>query len=260
MADQENPEQALPEGDESQPEAKPKKDRGPLKLLLSVILLVATGGALAVMAIPAKPVVHIVQGPFFTQLLDEIVVSTPDSNGTRYLKFRVGAEYAAYDEAYQEARLADPFYTPYLKSKAELIASSHTLIESAIGAEREAFAATLRMGLEPFVFPVHIGETKNPLDADELSGLRPGVSHHMATFRGRLHEWTLFVDGPARTIRLGDGSEVTFEGNEDDLEVRSQVDDILYVDVTRLDPEFMGEVKVGVHGKLRNVLLEAIGQ
>jgi hypothetical protein len=260
MADQENLKEALPGAAEPQAEEKPKKDRGPVKLLLGVTLLVATGGALSVMAIPAKPVKHTLEGPFFTQLLDEIVVSTPDGNASRYLKFRVGAEYAAYEEVYQEARLVDPFYTPYLKSKAELIASSHSLIQSAIGAEREAFSATLRRELEPIVFPVHIGETTHPLDADELSGLRPGVSHHMATFRGRFHEWTLYVDSPGRTVRLGDGLEVIFEGNEDDLEVRSQVDDTVYVDVTHIDPGFMGEVKIGVHGKLRKLLLEAIGQ
>lgn len=260
MANEENSDQALAEGEEQQGEAKPHKNRAPFKLLLGVVLLVSTGGALALMAIPAKRVEHKFGGPFFAQLLEEIVVSTPDGNGTRYLKFRADAEYAAYEGTYLEARVADPFYTSYLKSKAELIASSRSLIQSAIGAEREAFAVTLRSELEPIVFPVHIGETLKPLDADKLSGLRPGVSHHTATFRGRFHDWTLHVDSHARILRLGEGTEVTFQGDEDDIQVRSQIGDTIYVDVTHIDPGFVGEVKIGVHGKLRNVLLEAIGQ
>ena len=261
MADEEKPEDAPAEGEDSQGEGKPKKNRGPLKLLIGVILLVATGGVLATMAVPKKEKEYKLTGPYFARLLDkDIVVSTPDGNATRYLKFRVDCEYAAYEEPYFATRAADPFFLPYLNAEAQTIASSRTLSESALGAEREEFAAALRDGLEPIVFPVHVGETLNPLDADAPSGLRPGVSHHQATFRGRFHEWTLTVDGPARTVQLGEGTVVTFEGDEDDLEVRSQLGDTIYIDVTHLVPEFQGELKVGVHGKLRNVLLEAIGQ
>ena len=46
------------EGEESSEEGgedKPKKDRGPLKLLGGVIGLIAAGGVLAFMALPSKP-------------------------------------------------------------------------------------------------------------------------------------------------------------------------------------------------------------
>ncbi len=260
MAAETKPEETAAEGAKGEDESKPKKNRGPLKLLLSVVLLVAAGGGLALMAIPGKEKIHKLDGPYFAPLLDEVIVTTPDGNGTRYLKFRADCEYAAYDPSYLEVRTADPFYEPYLKSKAELIASSRHLSESAIGAEREEFAAALRIGLEPIVFPVHIGDTVNPLDQDKKSGLRPGVSHPEATFRGRFYEWKLHVDGPARTLRLGEGTEATFSGDEDDLEIRSQTGETLYVDVTHFDPSFTGELNVGVRGKLRHIVLEAIGQ
>ena len=53
---------------------------------------------------------------------------------------------------------------------------------------------------------------------------------------------------------------ILFQGDEDDLEVRSAVGDTVYIDVTHAMPEFKGEVQIGVHGKLRNVILEAIAQ
>ncbi|MDA1264771.1 MAG: flagellar basal body-associated FliL family protein [Planctomycetota bacterium] len=260
MADKEKPdEEAVAEGEENA-EEQPKKNRGPLKLLLGIGLLVATGGTLAMMAIPAKEKEHKFGGPFFANLGEEIVVSTPDGNGTRYVKFRSDCEYAAYEQSYFAARVADPFYLPYLKSKAQLVASSRSIEDTAIGPGREEFAAALRTKLEPIIFPVHIGKTANALDIDAKSGIRPGVSHHMATFRGRFYDHTLHVDVPAGILRLGDGPEITFRGDEDDLEVRSAIGDTVYVDVTHAQPGFQGELQIGVHGKLRNVILEAIAQ
>ena len=68
------------------------------------------------------------------------------------------------------------------------------------------------------------------------------------------------VDGPARSCPRGAGHPVTFAGNESELGVRCQLGDTIYLDVAHLDPEFSGDLKVGVHGKLRHILLEAIGQ
>ena len=122
------------------------------------------------------------------------------------------------------------------------------------------FSALLRKELEPIVFPVHIGDTDYFYDEDENSGLKPGFSAMSATFREYFHRGLMHVDGPARVLRLGDGPEVTFKGDEDDLEVRSHTGDTVYVDVTHYDPEFIGDVKVGVHGKLRRITVTAIGQ
>ena len=78
---------------QNQEGAAPSSARGPLKLLLCVVLMVVTGGSLAVMAIPSKKAEYKVEGPFFSFLLfgddgkkEDIVVSTPDGGGTRYLK------------------------------------------------------------------------------------------------------------------------------------------------------------------------------
>lgn len=258
MADDEKQETEAAKAQEQAEE--PRKNRGPLKLLLGVVLLVATGGALAVMAVPAKEKEHKFEGPFFGKLLEEVVVSTSDNSATRYLKFTVDAEYAAYQQAYFTARSDDPFYASYLEAEAQQVASARTIDQTAIGPEREQFAAALRVALEPIVFPVHIGKTVNPLDPDQASGLRPGVSHHAATFRGRFHRHVLRVDASAGVLQLDDGPEISFHGDEDDLEVRSALGQTVYLDVTHLEPEFQGELKVGVHGKLRTIILKVIAQ
>jgi len=236
------------------------KSRGPLKLLIGVLLSIATGGALAVMAVPSKQKAYRFEGPYFAHLLDNVIVSTSDSNVTRYLKFKVDAEYVAYGEDYFASRSEDPFYLSYLKDRAQLIASSRKISESAIGTEREEFASALRIALDPVVFPVHIGATVNPLDGDEDSGLGPGISHNRTTFRGRFHEHILIVDAVVGVLQLDDGPEIIFRGDEDDLEVPAALGDSIFVDVTRIEPTFVGELKVGVHGKLRNIILEAIAQ
>jgi hypothetical protein len=254
MADEDKPEDGKAEGEE---QAKGKQGgKGPLKLLLGVVLLIATGAVLATMAVPGKEKVHKLEGPFFGTLLPDMTVSTPDASNTRYLKFAADAEYAAYDEAYFAGREADPFYQPFLISKAEMIASARQISMSATGAERDQFAAALRVDLEPIVFPVHIGETANPLDLDEVSGLRPGVSHPSATFRGRFYDHVLKVDTTARILQIDDGPEITFRGDEDDLEMRSSLGDTVYVDVTHIEDGFKGEVQVGVHGKLRRIVIK----
>ena len=108
MAEQEK------QGDKAAEEEQGKgKPRGPLKLMVGVVLMIATGGALAIMAVPGKEKVYRFEGPYFGNLLEGVIVSTPDGNITRYLKFDVDVEYVAYDEDYFQMRVDDPFYTSY---------------------------------------------------------------------------------------------------------------------------------------------------
>lgn len=261
MADEEKPEEAEENAaQEEGQEEKPKKNKGPLKLLLAVVLLVAVGGGLAMMAVPKKESTPKFQGPYFMTLLEDFNVSTPDNNMSRYAKFKVSTEYAAYEEAYLTARVGDPEFMTNLTSVAQREASARSLTETVIGPKRDEFAMVLRTTLDPVVFPVHIGDTATPLSQDSASGIVPGVSHRHATFRGRFHDHTLKINSKTGIIQIDDGPEMTFRGDEDDLEVKDARGDTIYVDMTRIAEDFEGEVQVGVHGKLRTIIFEAIGQ
>ncbi len=254
MAEEEKPEEKSAKSKE--------KGKGPFKLLLSAVFLIAGGGALALMAIPGKQKDWRLKGPYFYQLAKEpITVTVPDNSQTRYIKFEGDAEYAAYVEKYVPDREVDVFYRSFLEARFQEVASGRNLKESVIGHQRQLFAEELRVRLDPIVFPVHIGSTRNPLDLDSASGLRPGVSHLEANFRGLIHEHVLKVDGSVPSIQLDDGPRIVFRGDEDDLRIESPSGATLFVDVTHFRDSFQGEVPVGVHGKLRRIILrDAIGQ
>ena len=101
---------------------------------------------------------------------------------------------------------------------------------------------------------MHLGDAATPLAADSASGLRPGDSAFLGTLRGRYEDHTLHVDVPAKTVRLDDGEDTAFLGTEVDLMVANAEQNYLFLNVTELNPEFVGELKVGVKGRLRKVL------
>ena len=74
-----------------------------------------------------------------------------------------------------------------------------------------------------------------------------------STFRGRFHDHVLHVDAVNKTLKLGDGDETTFNGSEEDLVIYSVDGRSLYLDVTQIEPEFVGEIQVGVMGIAREV-------
>lgn len=252
MAEEDNQEAEGAEGEE-----QPKKDRGPLKMLVAVLALVGVGGGLAMMAIPSKPEEkpHL-QGPLHDQLFeDQVVSNTTDSNFTRFLKTDPHIEYFAYDPMYVDGRDADPLFRAWIESDLNALISSKGLDELYNGANRERFAELVREVLTPSVFPVHLGETVLPLQVDEESGIRPGDSYRQATFRGRIHDHILKIDAPQKTLQIDEGPVTVFEGEEIDLVIHSPSGETIYVDLTDLKPDFVGEIPVGVHGRIRQVFL-----
>ena len=73
--------------------------------------------------------------------------------------------------------------------------------------------------------------------------------------RGPFHEHRIAVDAPARTLALDGGPEVVFGGDERDLMLADERGRTVAVDVTGLRAGFRGEVRVGVLGRVRSVLL-----
>ena len=233
-----------------------KKSKLPLKLLGAVVGLAGAGAILAMVALPKRKVPKVLEGPFYVSLTEEpIPVSTVDNNNRRYVKFAVDAEFRAYQQIYVSGRRSDPFFAPTLRSRIERSASNKTIKEITEGLNRDVFAEALREELDSVIFPLHIGDTRNPLDKDEETGLRPGISRDRSTFRGRFHEHVLFLDGPQRLIRIDQGPQASFTGEEEDLPVETSLGEVVYVDVTHYEREFVGEVHVGVQGQLRRIIL-----
>lgn len=240
------------EGDE-----KPKKDRGPLKLLGGALGLVVVGGALAMMAMPAKREPkprH--QGPFFHKLFETTLISNvKESNYTRFIKTDPNIEFFSYDKDYVLSRDTDPLYRAWLESELTTLMSSMNLQEIYDGVNRERFTQMVMEKVRPAVFPVHFGLTLQPLQLNEMSGIRPGDSYRKATFRGNFHDHMLKIDALQKTLQVDDGPLTVYSGTEMDLLVRTPSGDSLYVDVTEIHPDFVGEIRVGVQGRIRQVFL-----
>ncbi len=251
----------------AEPEAEAKKDaaevaegeeapkkKGPLKLILGVVGTLALGATAAVVALPGDPPRHRFQGPYHHSLFEEkFSTNLKDNQQRRYLQTLLDCMYFAYDPMYLPGRLEDPLYDPMLRDRVGRMISGKSLQEAYEGPAREAFLAELRDVLNPHLFPLHIGATTQPMQLDEESGLRPGISFDRATFRGRYWEHLLKVDAVARTLQIDEGPVVTYTGTEEDLPLNASTGEVLYIDVTEINPEFQGEVQVGVHGRIRQL-------
>jgi len=228
--------------------------RASLKLVAAVFVLIALGGAAALVSIPSKEQKPHFQGPFQFSLFEEKFSSnTKDNNQRRFLQTLLDCMYFAYDEGYLSVRTDDPLYRPILRDTVGRVISDKTLDEASGGPARETFLAELRDVLDPILFPVHIGHTVLPLDQDEESGLRPGISFRRSTFRGRFHDHVLHVDATTKTLQIDDGPETSFKGGEEDVEVVTDAGEVVYVDVSELIEDFRADVPIGVHGRIRQL-------
>lgn len=235
---------------------KTKKPKDGIKLLGGIVALIGVGGALAVMAIPSKEGPKHFEGPFHLPLFEsEFVSNVADNHFTRFLKTSPEVEYFAYGADYALNRSLDPLFKSWLANDLGTLLRSQHLDEVYGGVEGSEFTERVRRTAEPILFPVHIGETVNPLDRDVESGLRPGDSYRHSTFRGQYHDHTLKVDGTGRTLQLDEGELVPFNGTELDLFVADQTGEGIFVDVTQVEDEFVGEIHVGVHGRVRQVFM-----
>lgn len=243
---------------EGNSEDAPKKDKGPLKLLGGVIGLIATGGALAFMALPGKPgPPPKFTGPFHHSLFEaEFVSNVEDNNFTRFIKTNPYIEYFAYDESYLSSRVRDEGYTALLHHEFGGLISNSKLDQIYSGTMRDQFAEEIRTKINPILFPVHIGDTTLPLEADGASGLRPGNSYRRATFTGRFEDHVLKIDAMAKTMQIDDGPQSLFAGDEEDLAVMDLTGEVIYIDVTQLNEGFQGEIQLGTHGRIRQVFLK----
>lgn len=257
MAEAQTNENASAENSEAaaQSDETPAKSKKPVVFLAAALGIVALAFVAVRLASPATTKTPQFRGPFNAELFsDKFQVNLAGNGQKRYLQFILNVIFEAYEQNAVIQRAQDPLYEPFLQSTALAVCSSKTVEEIQGRANKEALMEELRTELEPVLFPVFIGEAKQALGADPKSGLRPGDSSDEASFRGRYHEHVLVVDPASHTIRLDDAEPVTYTGDETDLCVRAPDGSTFYLDVTGLDPEFSGEVPIGVKGRIRRVL------
>ncbi len=254
---QEPEEQAEGEAVESKGKGKVFKIAGALVGLLVLAYVAAT------MAVPGKPKHPRFGAPFTVPMMldDEakIPVNLDENNKTRFLQMNFNLFVRCYDDGYVNERQVDPNYEPFLRSRLIAVATSKKIDEVLGGpAAQAAFLEEVREHIDPILFPVHVGDTKNPLAAHEESGLMPGSMMDRASFRGKFHDHTLKVDAPKKTLQVNDGPVVEFTGEESNLAVPTATGGVLYLDVSDLDPEFIGEMHIGVHGRINQVLADEL--
>ena len=244
--------------------------------LIGLGLSCALGAGLAGMAIPKKVEhKHALEGPFVAQLSKEnLQVNLVGENGKRYLVLALNAEYFTYAESYVAARLgsgaapasghgaepaaADPLYTAMLKDTLLRVAGRKTREQVEDPVQMEAFLMEVRAAVEPLLFPVCVGDSSSPRVADTVSGLLAGESVMESTFRGFLHEHKLHLDGTRKTLRLDDGPETAFHGEESDLRLAAADGSTVFLNVTSVDPKFTGEVPIGVAGRVRRIYRQQV--
>ena len=213
----------------------------------------------ALMAVPTNGTGDMFDGPFVAALTsDKVQVNLNEAKG--FLILDLNITYDAYKENYFLARSEDALAQAEIKDALVALASAKTREDISDPVNKPVFMEQIRAAVDPLLFPVHVGagKSKKPTDADKASGLAPGLSSHLGTFRGEYQQHVLHVDAGEATIQLDDGPVVSFTGSETDLEVAAADEVVLYLDVTRLKPGFAGDVKVGCMGRVRRILWDEV--
>ena len=248
-----------PKDGENAEEEAPKKSKKGIFLGGGVVGLIALAWVLSLVALPKETTPPPFQGPFLIGLSEEgkdVQVNLADGDNGRYLVMKLQGEYEAYDELYAQARVTDPLYLAKLRDVLIGIGRRKSSADLADTTGVEVFKGEIRDAVGPVVFPLHVGNPMKATDSHEESGLAPGLSSRHATMRGGFKSHVLKVDATAKTIQLDGGPVTEFLGNETDLKVVSEFNLHVYVDVTGLRPDFVGEVNVGTFGSLRSVLFD----
>ena len=254
MADEEEKNEA--EEGAAEEEVKPSGKKKGLLLGGGAISLIATGAVVAMLAAPGGEERPKFDGPFVMPLAAEgtsIQVNLKGDQARRYLVMDLQVEYDAYKETYGQERIVDPLYLARLQDELLTLCAQKTSEEVLERGSQEIFLEELHATVEPLLFPVHIGNTKVPTAADEASGLRPGHSFFLATMRDPISDGKITLNAAAKTLRLGEGEEFEYLGHEENLALKDEQGRVVYVDVTHVKEEFVGEIPVGVNGRLRNV-------
>jgi hypothetical protein len=249
----------------------PKKGKKGLLVGTGAALVVMFGAVAATMGTPKERVErHLLAGPFVSKLAkNELTVNLAGEGSKRYLVMELNVEYFAYEESYVTSRIGtavapagghgdapsagDPLYQAMFQDSLLEIAARKTRDQVTDQVQIDAFLEEVRVAVEPLLFPVCVGDSHAQTMPDKLSGLRVGESVMDSSFRGMLHEHGVEVNAIEKTVRLDGGPSVGYQGNERDLRVETPDKQFTFLDVTTIEPEFVGKVPIGLGGKVRRI-------
>ena len=250
MAEEENKDEEVSEAQ------APKSGKKGLLLGGGALALVAIAGIGAMLAVPGSDKHPSFDGPFVMNLAGEtesLTVNLAGEGARRFLVMDLKVEFDSYDEPYGIARTSDTLYLAKLQDAMLTIASQKTADEVLEIGTQGIFIEQIASKVEPLLFPVHIGKTVSPMMKDEISKLRPGVSIFESTMRDPLHDQSIKIDGPNKTLQLSDGEIYPFDGTETNLMLKDGSGRTVFVDVTGFDEGFVGEIPVGIRGSVRSL-------
>ena len=249
-------EEETKDGELTEEETAPKSSKKGILLGGGALALVAVAGIGAMLAVPGSDKHPTFDGPFVMNLAGEtesLTVNLAGEGARRFLVMDLKVEFDAYDEPYGTVRTADSLYLAKLQDAMLTIASQKTADEVLEIGTQGIFIEQIESKVEPLLFPVHIGLTENPMMKDELSKLRPGDSIFESTMRDPLHDQSIKVDAPNKTLQLSDGELYPFDGSETNLMLKDGSGRTVFINVTDVDETFVGEIPVGIKGSVRSL-------
>lgn len=192
-------------------------------------------------------------GPFVGPLTpNKVQVNANDGRG--FIVLELTLLFDAYSPDYLTARANDPVCQAEIRDALVTIASSKSRSDLTDKVGKPVFLEEVRAAIEPLVFPVYVGDSPSSTGPDGPSKLALGLSMSKSTFRGLFEEHVLKFDAVQKKLSVDDGPETTFQGGERDLEVPCGDGTSIWVDVSKAESEFVGELKIGIKGRTRRVL------
>jgi flagellar basal body-associated protein FliL len=245
-------------------ESEQPSEEGPGKSRKKLLTIVGGGLGMVLLAFvaakamaPKEPEYRVFTGDHVCPVTSQgFTTNLRGDGGKRFLALELQANYEAYDEEYVAERTADPVYEARTIDAVMSVSLRRTTDEVQEETMREVFREELRRAIGPILFPVHVGDAALPTERDSKSGIGPGTSLYESTYRRPLYDGKLFVDGPAGTLRLDDGPEYRFTGEETDLRVEDGTGKVVFLDLTKLEPGFRGQLMIGTHGRVRELLFK----
>ena len=254
MADDKKKDDEQADGEEA-----PKKSKKGIFIGGGITALVAAAYMLFLVAVPKMPQDIPFEGPFviaLSQATPNVQANLKGDGGKRFVSMVIKAEYYAYSESYAINRTAEMLYQAKERDAILLLSRGKTKEDLFDQVGVDIYKRELRDTLNPLLFPIHVGDESDPAGSHEQSGLGPGESVKASTMRGGFHAHTITIDGPKGTIQLDSGQPVRFDGTETDLQIENEFGQYLFVDVSELKLDFVGEVMAGTFGYIDDILFD----
>jgi len=242
---------------------KQTKSKKPLMLGGGLLGMIAAAYIVSMVALPGSSEPPPFDGPFSSNLSEESI--QVNLGGKDYLSMKMPAiKFNAYMESYGVNRLANVVVQRDIIDVLHRVGRRKTkeMLNTQLG--EDIFRQELVESLAPIVFPVHIGNRERADRQHMQSGLNAGMSIDESTMRGGFESHVIHLNTYKGEISLDEGPVVLYDqaGNteplDSDLMLESANGLVVYVDVTDLEREYIGDVNVGTFGVIKKVTFKQL--